>query len=117
VLAIAVSQLWGHFIIGTALYMFDKKHGSFVNLVRVTHVGDPSVCTLSNKFFIDTSDSGVLLLNSSFRGHDLASFLLSSIQVLGHLTNKATQKSPTSTARISCKEVDNVVNLRHHLYL
>jgi hypothetical protein len=106
-----------HFIIGAALYIFNKKHGSFVNLIGVTNVGDPYVCTLSNKFFIDTLDSGVLLQDSSFRGHDLASFLLSSIQVLGYLTNKAPQNPPISTGQISCNKDDDVVNLRHHLYL
>jgi hypothetical protein len=110
------SQLM-HVIIGAALYMFDRKHGSFVNLVGVTDAGDPSVCTLSNKFFVDSSDSGVLLQTSSFRGHGLASFLLSSIQVLGHLTYKAPSNPPTSTAQISCNEDDDIVNLRHHLYL
>jgi hypothetical protein len=90
------SQLM-HFIVEAALYMFDKKHGNFVNMIGVTAVGDPSVCTLSDKFFIDSSDSGVLLQNSGFRGHDLDSFLLSAIQVLGHMTNKAPKNPPTST--------------------
>jgi hypothetical protein len=110
------SQLM-HFIVGAALYMFDKKHGNFVNMIGVTAVGDPSVCTLSDKFFIDSSDSGVLSQNSGFRGHSLASFLFSAIQVLGHMKNKAPKNPPTSTVRISLAEDDDIVNLRHHMYL
>jgi hypothetical protein len=70
VLAIKTSQLM-HFIVGAALYMFYKKHGNFVNMIGVTAVGDPSVCTLSYKFFIDSSDSGVLSHNSGFCGQTL----------------------------------------------
>jgi hypothetical protein len=44
--------------------MFTKKHGNFVNMIGVTDVGDPSVCILSDKFFIDSTNSGVLLKKS-----------------------------------------------------
>jgi hypothetical protein len=74
-----------HFIVGAALYIYDHKHGSYVTLLGVTNIGDPSTCTLFARYFIDKKNSGVLLTNPSFRCHRLASFLLSTIQVLGHL--------------------------------
>ena len=108
-----------HFIIAAALYVYDNKHGSYISLIGTTDVGDTSVCTLSDKFFIDPSNSGVLLPpNSSFRGHGLATFLLSTIQVLGHLSYKTPKNPLTSKASITCHEIDDDKNhTRHHLYL
>jgi hypothetical protein len=72
-----------HYIIAAALYMYDNKHGNYVALLGTTDTGDPSVCTLSEQFFVNQSNSDCLLSNpSSFRGFGLASFLLSTIQVL-----------------------------------
>jgi hypothetical protein len=47
----------------------------------------------------------------------LASFLLSIMKVRGHMQYKAPLNPPTSTRYISCRELDNEDNLRHHLYL
>jgi hypothetical protein len=52
-----------HYIIAAALYMYDNKHGNYVALLGTTDNGDPSVCTLSERFFVDQSNSGVLLSN------------------------------------------------------
>jgi hypothetical protein len=73
-----------HLIIAAALYMYDNTHGNYVALLGTTNTGDPTLCTLSDRFFVDRSNSGVLSLNpSTFQGLGLASFLLSTIQVLG----------------------------------
>jgi hypothetical protein len=107
-----------HFIVAAALYMYDHKHGSFVTLIGVTDVGDPSICSLSDIYFIDKKNSGVLSSNSSFRGRGLASFLLSTIQVNSLLHYRPPKNSPMSTVGLSCPEiVDDDSNNRHHIYL
>jgi hypothetical protein len=78
-----------YYIIAAALYMYNNKLGNCVALLGTTDIGDPSICTLSERFFVDQSNSGLLQSNpSSFRGLGLASFLLSTIQVLGQLRCK-----------------------------
>jgi hypothetical protein len=42
-----------HYIIAAALYMYDNKHGNYVALLGTTDTGDPSVSTLSERFFVD----------------------------------------------------------------
>jgi hypothetical protein len=107
-----------HYIIAAALYMYDNKHGNYVAPLRTMDTGNPSVCTLSERFYVDQSNSGLLQWNpSSFRGFGLASFLLSTIQVLGQLRYKPTPTTHILTTIIQCDEVDHEDSLRHHLYL
>jgi hypothetical protein len=84
-----------HYIVGAALFTHDNKNGTFVSTIGIADKGDPLVCSLSAKFFVDPSHAKRLLPTSSFRGKDLATFLLSTLQVLGHLGFKAPHVSPS----------------------
>ena len=105
-----------HHIIASTLYMYDNKHGSYVVLLGVTDRGYPDACTLSEQYFNDPSDLGILTDTSSFRGHGLCSFLLSMIQVLGSLGYKApVVPEPAAPFPLQCDEQFD--KHTHHLYL
>jgi hypothetical protein len=92
-----------HFIVGVALYIYDNKHGSYITLLGVTDIGDPSTCTLSTRNFIDKKKSGVLLTNPSL--------------VIGHLLYHTPKNPLTLTINIPCSEMDVDVTFRNHVYL
>jgi hypothetical protein len=48
-----------HVIIAATLYQYDNKHGSYVALMGVLENGDPSVCILSDDYFVDPSSSRI----------------------------------------------------------
>ena len=108
-----------HVIVAAVLYMYDNKEGSYVSLIGVTNMGDPEECSLSSKFFT-SSDSASFLSNTpiTFRGRGLATFLLATLQLLGHIRYQVDPETSLDGTMIKyeCKEDDDD-NRRHHLYL
>jgi hypothetical protein len=106
-----------HFIVGAALYMFDNKHGTFINCLGVSLNGNPEVCTLSDRFFVELSNYNLLLETSTFRGFGLGTFLLSTLQVLGSLGYKAPTVVPFQPFHLNCHKGGQYQVFTHHLYL
>jgi hypothetical protein len=105
-----------HCIISVTLYMHNNKHGSYIVLIGVTDRAYPSMCTLSEQIFSDPSDSAILPKSSSFWGHGLATFLLSTIQVLSFLGYTVPVVSdPSEPFTLDCKK--HALITAHHLYL
>jgi hypothetical protein len=106
-----------HFIVGAALYMFDNKYGTFINCLGVSLNGNPEVCTLSDRFFVELSNYNLLLETSTFRGFGLGTFLLSTLQVLGSLGYKALTVVPFQPFHLNCHKGGQYQVFTHHLYL
>ncbi len=101
-----------HHIIAATLYMFDNKVGSYISLIGVSDKGYPDWCTLTEDYFFDPSQSDLLSPTATFRGHGLAVFLLSTLQVLGILGYKAPRFESTAvTYDILCDDA----KITHHL--
>ena len=102
------SQLF-HYIVGAAMFMYDKR-GIFISSLGVTASGSSNLCSLTSKFFIDAACTGILDEQSpSFRCKGLATFLLSFLQVLGHLGFKAPVVDPSSEAFLLCCELSRLL--------
>jgi hypothetical protein len=59
------SKLLTHFIVGAALFMFDKKCGSYINCLGAVDKGTPGVCMLNGSYFVEPSTS--ILLSDTTR--------------------------------------------------
>jgi hypothetical protein len=92
------------YIVGAALFTHDNKNGTFVSTIGIADKGDPPVCSLSSKFFVGPSHAKRLSPTLSFRGKDLATFLLSTLQVLGNLGFKAPRVSPSEPFHLDCNK-------------
>jgi hypothetical protein len=107
-----------HYIIAAALYMYDNKNGTYISSFGVSDKGYHGWCTLSQEYFIDPSKSELLSPTTSFCSHDLATFLLATLQIMGTLGYKAPDATPTEPYEIICddREIPDIKKT-HHLYL
>jgi hypothetical protein len=106
-----------HYIVGACLLMYDNKQGSYVACIGVAEKGDASRCTLSETFFTDPSNSNTLSDVATFRGRGMASFLLSTIQVLGFLGYIAPTLTHSDHYNLPCDENADANHCTHHVYL
>jgi hypothetical protein len=111
------SKLPTHFIVGTALFMFDNKRGSYINCLGVVDKGTPGVCMLNKSFFVEPSTSNLLSDTARFRALGIGTFLLSCLQVLGSLGYKSPIVARSDPFQLACHERGRGQLTIHHLYL
>jgi hypothetical protein len=111
------SKLPTHFIVGTALFMFDNKRGSYINCLGVVDKGTPGVCMLNKSFFVEPSTSNLLSDTARFRALGIGTFLLSCLQVLGSLGYKSPIVARSDPFQLACHERGHGQLTTHHLYL
>lgn len=116
----ASTNLMVHSIVGAALYMYDHKNGSFIFTLGVLDRGDPAVCSLSTDHFSEhpgaSTTEPFLSPSASFRQKGIATFMLSMIQVLGHLGYQPPKVTDPTSYSIPCNE-NMPAKKKHHLYL
>ena len=108
-----------HFIVGAVMFQYDPKVGIFVSCLGVTDTGSPTLCSLTPDFFVDDDPSSRLLTapSSSFRSKGLGTFLLATLQVLGHIGLKKTRVAKSASFPVYFNEIRELPAAPHHLYL
>ena len=108
-----------HFIVAALMFQYDSKVGMFVSCLGVTNSGSPTLCSLTPDCFIDDDASSGLLTapSPSFRSKGLATFLLATLQVLGHIGLKQPRVTPSASFVVAFNELHPLPAAPHHLYL
>jgi hypothetical protein len=105
------NKLLTHFIVGTALFMFDNKRGSCLGVVDK---GTPGVCMLN---FDKPSNSNLLSDTARFRALGKGTLLLSCLQVLGSLGYKSPIVARSGPFQLARHERGHGQLMTHRLYL
>jgi hypothetical protein len=111
------SKLLTHFIVGSALFMFDNKRGSYVTCLGVLDKGTPGVCMLNGSYFVEPSTSNLLSDTARFCALGIGTFLLSCLQVRGSLAYKCPSVARLDPFQLACHERGHGQLATHHLYL
>ena len=107
-----------HHIVAAVLYTKSNTHCTFIAFLGCCEKGDPKHFSLTPQFYVDPANKDVLSENATFRSKNLATFLLSTLQVLGSLGFKAPNVISSEPFHVLCDErVTDQSLATHHLYL
>ena len=107
-----------HHIVAAVLYTKSNTNGTFIAFLGCCEKGDPKHFSLTPQFYVDPANKDVLSDTATFRSKGLATFLLSTLQVLGSLGFKAPNVISSEPFHVLCDErVTDQSLSTHHLYL